>query len=73
MSSVQVPRALTNAVRQIDNSSRHLYALATKRSASSKHPRGFVSPNAEDLIDLRERVQQFTRGHSAGGISTMGH
>ena len=73
MSSVQVPRALTNAVRQIGFSRRNQYALASKRSASSKHPRGFLPPNAEDLTELRERVQEFTRGHSAGEISRIGH
>ena len=73
MSAVQVPRALTNAVRQIGFARRTLYVQATKRSASSKHPRGFVPPSAEDLLELRERVQEFTRGHSAGAMSTLGH
>ncbi|KIV90885.1 Isovaleryl-CoA dehydrogenase, mitochondrial [Exophiala mesophila] len=30
-------------------------------STSSKHPKGFVAPTAEDLSELRERVQEFTR------------
>jgi isovaleryl-CoA dehydrogenase len=31
------------------------------RHASSKHPQGFESPTSSDLIELRERVQEFTR------------
>jgi Acyl-CoA dehydrogenase, N-terminal domain len=31
------------------------------RSASSKHPKGFEAPTSEDLAELRERVQEFTR------------
>lgn len=31
------------------------------RNASSKHPKGFEPPTSEDLIELRERVQEFTR------------
>ena len=30
-------------------------------STSSKHPKGFVPPTTEDLSELRERVQEFTR------------
>ncbi|CAK7274167.1 hypothetical protein SEPCBS57363_006022 [Sporothrix epigloea] len=31
------------------------------RFASSKHPKGFVPPSPDDLEELRERVQEFTR------------
>ena len=31
------------------------------RNASSKHPKGFEAPTSEDLAELRERVQEFTR------------
>ncbi|KAK7756550.1 hypothetical protein SLS62_001386 [Diatrype stigma] len=30
-------------------------------SSSSKHPEGFTPPTADDLAELRERVQEFTR------------
>ena len=30
-------------------------------STSSKHPTGFTAPSSEDLVELRERVQEFTR------------
>jgi isovaleryl-CoA dehydrogenase len=32
-----------------------------RRNASSKHPKGFEPPTSEDLSELRERVQEFTR------------
>ncbi|KAF2803383.1 uncharacterized protein BDZ99DRAFT_512158 [Mytilinidion resinicola] len=35
--------------------------LNTRRAASSKHPKGFVPPTKEDLNELRESVQEFTR------------
>ena len=30
------------------------------RYASTKHPKGFVAPNSEELTELRDRVQEFT-------------
>ncbi|TVY48547.1 Isovaleryl-CoA dehydrogenase, mitochondrial [Lachnellula occidentalis] len=35
--------------------------LISRRNASSKHPKGFEPPSPGDLIELRERVQEFTR------------
>lgn len=32
-----------------------------QRNASNKHPKGFEPPSYEDLSELRERVQEFTR------------
>lgn len=32
-----------------------------QRLASTKLPKGFIPPAAEDLVELRERVQEFTR------------
>ncbi|EDN95536.1 hypothetical protein SS1G_11414 [Sclerotinia sclerotiorum 1980 UF-70] len=32
-----------------------------RRNASSKHPAGFEPPTSADLLELRERVQEFTR------------
>ncbi|ATZ52885.1 hypothetical protein BCIN_08g05050 [Botrytis cinerea B05.10] len=32
-----------------------------RRNASSKHPAGFEPPTSSDLLELRERVQEFTR------------
>ena len=54
-----VHRAFSNVIRQIGQS-RSKYPLVTKRAASTKHPEGFVAPSSEDLLELRERVQEFT-------------
>ncbi|KAK0513188.1 hypothetical protein JMJ35_004174 [Cladonia borealis] len=61
MSTSNVSRALTNTIRQIGRLRPRPLQVNTKRAASSKHPRGFVPPTAEDLTELRERVQEFTR------------
>jgi isovaleryl-CoA dehydrogenase len=29
--------------------------------ATTKHPRGFVPPTEDDLLELRESVQEFTK------------
>ncbi|KAL2868519.1 isovaleryl-CoA dehydrogenase [Aspergillus lucknowensis] len=34
---------------------------AVRTLATSKHPKGFVPPSEDDLLELRERVQEFTR------------
>jgi isovaleryl-CoA dehydrogenase len=31
------------------------------RSLATKHPKGFVPPTEDELLELRERVQEFTR------------
>ncbi|KAK5099218.1 hypothetical protein LTS08_005798 [Lithohypha guttulata] len=36
-------------------------AASTTSSAKGKHPPGFTPPTAEDLYELRDRVQEFTR------------
>ncbi|PQE15746.1 isovaleryl- dehydrogenase protein [Rutstroemia sp. NJR-2017a BBW] len=38
-----------------------LLPTSHRRHASSKHPAGFTPPTSEDLDELRERVQEFTR------------
>ncbi|KAL9121768.1 MAG: hypothetical protein Q9187_001670 [Circinaria calcarea] len=60
MSASIVHRAFSNAIRQIGRS-RPRYPLVAKCAASTKHPKGFVAPSSEDLLELRERVQEFTR------------
>jgi len=61
MSSPLVSRALTNALRQVGRSRPRTHILVSSRAASSKHPKGFVPPSDEDLVELRERLQEFTR------------
>lgn len=39
----------------------HRVRAASTTSASNKHPPGFTPPSTEDLYELRERVQEFTR------------
>ncbi|PTU25280.1 hypothetical protein P175DRAFT_0554527 [Aspergillus ochraceoroseus IBT 24754] len=34
---------------------------AVRTLATTKHPKGFVPPSEDDLVELRERVQEFTR------------
>ncbi|MCJ1268721.1 hypothetical protein MMC22_008609 [Lobaria immixta] len=61
MSSTAVSRALTDVLRQVGRSRQRFYPATFKRSVSTKHPRGFVPPTTEDLKELREQVQDFTR------------
>ncbi|KAG9237664.1 acyl-CoA dehydrogenase [Amylocarpus encephaloides] len=37
------------------------FTISDRRYASSKHPKGFEAPTQNDLDELRERVQEFTR------------
>jgi isovaleryl-CoA dehydrogenase len=40
------------------------------RYASSKHPKGFEPPTQDDLFELRERVQEFTRREISEDIAS---
>ncbi|KAL8940940.1 MAG: hypothetical protein Q9211_002034 [Gyalolechia sp. 1 TL-2023] len=61
MASASIPRALTNTIRQIGKTRPSVYTGFFKRAASTKHPSGFSPPASEELTELRERVQEFTR------------
>ncbi|KAI4146874.1 MAG: hypothetical protein L6R39_003310 [Caloplaca ligustica] len=52
---------LTNTIRRIGRSRPRIYSETLKRAASTKHPKGFLPPSSEELTELRERVQDFTR------------
>ena len=56
-----LPR-LASPAKGVTRATRHI-PLSTSwiRRASTKHPKGFNPPNDEDLLELRERVQEFTR------------
>ena len=54
-------RVTGQAGRQITQSGRLCVRAASTTSAKSKHPPGFEPPTTEDLYELRERVQEFTR------------
>lgn len=62
MAPPALPFALRVASRRITR--RGVTALSQpvwSRCLSTKHPKGFVPPTAEELTELRERVQDFTR------------
>ena len=42
-----------------------------QRTASTKLPNGFIPPAAEDLVELRERVQEFTRVYTSSHYLIM--
>jgi len=55
-------KSFSNAIRQVG--SLRLRVSPTQvyvRPASTKHPKGFEAPSSEELTELRERVQEFTR------------
>lgn len=51
----------TRPTLSIRNNSRILLPHTQQRNASNKHPRGFSPPSYDELSELRERVQEFTR------------
>jgi len=55
------PRIFPQCVRLSCRPRRLIIPLSIRRAASSKHPKGFVPPTQEDLNELRESVQEFTR------------
>lgn len=61
MSSPHIARSITNTIRHLGRSRPRPFHTTVQRAASTKHPRGFVPPTTDDLAELRERVQEFTR------------
>ncbi|KAI9758762.1 MAG: hypothetical protein M4579_002865 [Chaenotheca gracillima] len=61
MASAVVSRAVPQFARRTRVSSLKPLSSQFQRAASSKHPRGFVPPAKEDLVELRDSVQEFTR------------
>lgn len=60
MASPCLPRLFARSARSLCKPRRQLVPRSTWRAASSKHPQGFTPPTDEDLLELRERVQEFT-------------
>lgn len=56
--SLSIRNTLRSATRP---SLTRIIPLHQQRHASSKHPQGFQPPSQDDLFELRERVQEFTR------------
>lgn len=69
MASLLTPRALlAQGARRVTRpripTSTRLVSPALQQRAclsTAKHPSGFIPPKEEDLEELRERVQEFTR------------
>ncbi|RJE18880.1 Isovaleryl-CoA dehydrogenase [Aspergillus sclerotialis] len=55
------PSLLRSSSRTLSRMRQPLVQIPTLRTLSTKHPAGFVPPTEEDLMELRERVQEFTR------------
>lgn len=56
------PRLFSRSVRQLcRHQPRPAIVAASRRHASTKHPKGFVPPTQSDLEELRESVREFTR------------
>lgn len=62
MATVKSLRLATRpAIRCLFKPQLPISTFQQQRHASSKHPKGFQAPTREDLAELRERVQEFTR------------
>ncbi|KAI9684113.1 MAG: hypothetical protein M1829_003383 [Trizodia sp. TS-e1964] len=60
------PRALS---RTIGSNCPKFPALVVRRAASTKHPKGFIAPSVEELAELRERVQEFTKREISADVA----
>ncbi|RDW66889.1 putative isovaleryl-CoA dehydrogenase 1 [Coleophoma crateriformis] len=61
MATLKTFRFLVSCSYRSSNLSSVSIPRTQRRYASSKHPKGFEAPTAADLMELRERVQEFTR------------
>ncbi|EXJ80557.1 isovaleryl-CoA dehydrogenase [Capronia coronata CBS 617.96] len=65
MAASIVPRLVRPGIRLARNTpllpSSDFLKTTTRAASTSKHPSGFTPPTTEDLYELRERVQEFTR------------
>ncbi len=62
MASITLPSLLRTSARSLRRSAvLPTFGPGFVRTLSTKHPAGFEPPTEEDLLELRERVQEFTR------------
>ncbi|KAJ9297170.1 hypothetical protein DTO271G3_4463 [Paecilomyces variotii] len=61
MAALRVPQLLLRSSRTLSQVQRPLLQTPAWRMLSTKHPKGFQVPTEDDLVELRERVQEFTR------------
>ncbi|KAH8423511.1 uncharacterized protein LDX57_001271 [Aspergillus melleus] len=55
------PCLLRTSSRSLGAVRKPLVQIPAFRTLATKHPKGFVAPTDDDLLELRERVQEFTR------------
>ncbi|KAF1816072.1 isovaleryl-CoA dehydrogenase [Eremomyces bilateralis CBS 781.70] len=72
MASRTTPIRFANSIRLACRPRRRRAGISLQfaRAASTKHPKGFVPPSKEDLEELRERVQEFTRREIPEEVAT---
>ncbi|KAJ5913369.1 hypothetical protein N7504_002252 [Penicillium tannophilum] len=61
MASLTIPSLLRTSTRSLRRTAIPALAPGFARSVSTKHPAGFTPPTEDELVELRERVQDFTR------------
>ncbi|KAL5359413.1 acyl-CoA dehydrogenase/oxidase [Aspergillus floccosus] len=62
--ATKVPRLASlfrSAPRTLGTARKPLICTPALRTLATKHPNGFVAPTEDELLELRERVQEFTR------------
>lgn len=52
-----------SAPRTLGGVRKPLICTPALRTLATKHPNGFVPPTEDELLELRERVQEFTSQH----------
>ncbi|OJJ83044.1 isovaleryl-CoA dehydrogenase [Aspergillus glaucus CBS 516.65] len=66
-----LPFALRGSSRVLSRSRKPLlHRIPAIRPLSTKHPKGFVAPTEDELQELRERVQEFTRREIPEDVAT---
>lgn len=56
----RLPCLLRTSSRSLGSIRKPLIQIPALRTFATKHPKDFVAPTEEDLLELRERVQEFT-------------
>ncbi|KAJ6097806.1 hypothetical protein N7499_002180 [Penicillium canescens] len=61
MASLALPSLLRTSTRALRRNPIPAFSPCLSRKISTKHPVGFAPPTEDELLELRERVQDFTR------------
>ncbi|KAE8389145.1 acyl-CoA dehydrogenase/oxidase [Aspergillus alliaceus] len=59
--ALRLPFLLRSSSRSLGSIRKPLIQIPASRAFATKHPKGFVPPTEDELLELRERVQEFTR------------